>query len=49
MIITVWEELKMNKTYLMSTRVSEDELARIKKAAELESYSSYSGLLEEQY
>lgn len=42
MIITVWEELKMNKTYSMSIRVSEDELARIKKAAELESYSSYS-------
>lgn len=32
----------MNKTYSMSIRVSEDELEKIKKAAELESYSSYS-------
>lgn len=42
MIITILEELKMNKTYSMSVRVSEDELEKIKKAAELESYSSYS-------
>lgn len=42
MIITIWEELKMNKTYSMSIRVSENELEKIKKAAELESYSSYS-------
>lgn len=41
-IITMWEELKMNKTYSMSIRVSENELEKIKKAAELESYSSYS-------
>lgn len=32
----------MNKTYSMSIRVSEEELEKIKKAAELESYSSYS-------
>lgn len=32
----------MNKTYSMSIRVSENELEKIKKAAELESYSSYS-------
>lgn len=32
----------MNKIYSMSIRVSEGELEKIKKAAELESYSSYS-------
>ena len=32
----------MNKTISMSIRVSEDELAKIKKAAQIESYSSYS-------
>ena len=32
----------MNKTISMSIRVSEEELKKIKKAAELESYSSYS-------
>lgn len=32
----------MNKTYSMSIRVSEEELNRIKQAAKLESYSSYS-------
>ena len=32
----------MNKTYSMSIRVSENELEKIKKAAESESYSSYS-------
>ena len=32
----------MNKTYSMSIRVSEEELDKIRKAAELESYSSYS-------
>lgn len=32
----------MNKTYSMSIRVSEEELNRLKRAAKLESYSSYS-------
>ena len=32
----------MKKTISMSIRISEDELARLKKAAELQSYSSYS-------
>ena len=32
----------MNKTYSMSIRVSEEELSKLKKAAKLESYSSYS-------
>ncbi|MFR4734516.1 MAG: plasmid mobilization protein [Agathobacter rectalis] len=32
----------MNKTYSMSIRVSEEELNRLKQAAKLESYSSYS-------
>ena len=32
----------MNKTYSMSIRVSEEELERLKHAARLESYSSYS-------
>ena len=32
----------MNKTISMSIRVSEDELAKIKKVAQIESYSSYS-------
>lgn len=32
----------MNKTYSMSIRVSEEELEKIKRATELESYSSYS-------
>lgn len=32
----------MNKTISMSIRVSEEELIKIKKAAELEAYSSYS-------
>ena len=38
----IWEELYMNKTYSMSIRVSEEELNRLKQAAKLESYSSYS-------
>lgn len=42
MIFIILEELYMNKTYSMSIRVSEDELEKIKRAAELESYSSYS-------
>ena len=33
---------KENKTYSMSIRVSEKELERLKQAARLESYSSYS-------
>ena len=32
----------MNKTISMSIRVSEEELEKIKNAAELEPYSSYS-------
>lgn len=31
-----------NKTYSMSIRVSEDELNRLKQAARLEAYASYS-------
>lgn len=38
----LWEEIGMNKTYSMSIRVSEEELNRLKQAAKLESYSSYS-------
>ena len=34
--------IDMNKTYSMSIRVSEEELNRLKQAAKLESYSSYS-------
>ena len=33
---------KDNKTYSMSIRVSEDELAKLKQAARLEAYASYS-------
>lgn len=36
-----WRDL-MNKTISMSIRVSEEELERIKRAAQLQSYSSYS-------
>lgn len=32
----------MKKTISMSIRVSEDELEKLKKAAELQAYSSYS-------
>lgn len=32
----------MNKTYSMSIRVSEEELEKLKKAARLEAYTSYS-------
>lgn len=32
----------MNKTYSMSIRVSEEELNRLKQAARLEAYASYS-------
>ena len=31
-----------NKTYSMSIRVFEDELSRLKQAAQIEEYSSYS-------
>ena len=33
---------KENKTYSMSIRVSEDELNKLKQAARLEAYASYS-------
>ena len=33
---------KENKTYSMSIRVSEDELEKLKQAARLEAYASYS-------
>ncbi len=33
---------KENKTYSMSIRVSEQELEKLKQAARLESYASYS-------
>ena len=32
----------MNKTYSMSIRVSEEELEKLKQAARLEAYASYS-------
>lgn len=32
----------MNKTYSMSIRVSEEELNKLKQAARMEAYSSYS-------
>lgn len=41
-IFVLWEELYMNKTYSMSIRVSESELEKLKQAAEIEAYSSYS-------
>ena len=34
--------VQMNKTISMSIRVSEDELDRLKQAARIESYASYS-------
>jgi len=34
--------MKMNKTISMSIRVSADELDKLKKAASLQEYSSYS-------
>ena len=36
------EGKQMNKTYSMSIRVSEEELSRLKQAARLEAYASYS-------
>ena len=41
----LWRIMRMekeNKTYSMSIRVSEEELEKLKQAARLESYSSYS-------
>ena len=35
-------EIKMNKTISMSIRVSEEELNKLKQAAKMESYASYS-------
>ena len=35
-------EIKMNKTISMSIRVSEEELDKLKQAARLEAYASYS-------
>lgn len=36
------EGFYMNKTYSMSIRVSEEELEKLKQAARLEAYASYS-------
>lgn len=36
------EGMRMNKTFSMSIRVSEEELERLKKAARIEEYASYS-------
>lgn len=36
------EGLKMNKDYSMSIRVTEEELEKLKQAARLEAYASYS-------
>lgn len=36
------EEIYMNKTISMSIRVSKEELEKLKKAAKLEEYASYS-------
>ena len=35
----------MNKTFSMSIRVSEEELQKLKQAARIESYASYSELI----
>lgn len=35
----------MNKTISMSIRVSEEELDKLKKAAEIENYASYSEII----
>ena len=37
-----WEDMRMNKTISMSIRVSEEELDKLKQAARLEAYASYS-------
>lgn len=41
-IMVLPEEKYMNKTYSMSIRVSEEELQKLKQAARLEAYASYS-------
>lgn len=41
-IMVLPEENHMNKTYSMSIRVSEEELQKLKQAARLEAYASYS-------
>jgi len=38
----VQEVFNMNKTFSMSIRVSEEELDKLKQAARLEAYASYS-------
>lgn len=40
--IIVMEDVEMNKAITMSIRVSEEELIKLKQAARIESYSSYS-------
>ena len=35
------EGMRMNKTFSMSIRVSEEELERLKKAARIEEYATY--------
>lgn len=42
MILFLQEDKCMNKTISMSIRVSEEELDKLKQAARLESYVSYS-------
>lgn len=41
-IIIALEVITMNKTISMSIRVSEEELDKLKQAAQLEAYASYS-------
>ena len=42
MILFLQEDKYMNKTNSMSIRVSEEELDKLKQAARLEAYASYS-------
>ncbi len=42
MILFLQEDKYMNKTISMSLRVSEEELEKLKQAARLEAYASYS-------
>lgn len=42
MILFLQEDKCMNKTISMSIRVSEEELEKLKQAARLEAYASYS-------
>lgn len=42
MILFLQEDKYMNKTISMSIRVSEEELDKLKQAARLEAYASYS-------